>query len=158
MPCVRTVVRRPSQVQQANRTGDSILANRLLTVLRRIVAYAPMQNDAPNCIIVRTPTQVDPVHHRQVSPTSAQVQSESDLRPRCLHALDQPNRVPLHLHHAQEYRRLQVGSRQVQVAVTMRIRRIVLAIARVTQNAHQDADKDSIGRSFDPIMPTWFVR
>ena len=116
-----------------------------------------MRNDARNCIIVRKLTPVRLAHHHQESPTYAQALNESKPRLQYLLAPDRLSRVPLQPHHAQEYQRLQVAGRQAQVVVMMTIRKIVRTIARVTQNAHQAVEEDSIRIVFDVFMQTHSV-
>ena len=145
---VRTVGHRSIEVLRSSRTEDIILAARLLTMIRQIVAFAQMRNDAVNCIIVQSRTRVGLAHHRQGSQTFDQVQGERKLRLQYLHAAGQPNRVPRHPRHAQEYQRLQVASRRAQAAMMMTIRRIVQAVVRETESAHQAVGDDSARWSF----------
>lgn len=151
---VRTVGHLSSEILRNSRTEDIILEARLLTMIRQIVAFDQMRNDAVNCIIVRSLTRVGLVHHRQGSQTFDRVQNERKPRLQYRHAAGQPNRVPRHPRHAQEYQRLQVASRRAQAAMMMTIRRIVQAVVRETESAHQAVEDDSARWSFAVSMRT----
>ena len=126
--CVRTAVRRSSEMPQANRTGNVIPLVLSLTTARKIATHVQMPNGVPSFITVLNLTQVGLAHHLRLNLVLVQVRNVSDRRLQARPESNRSNRAHLHPH-APAHRLLRANNHQGQVlvVVTRRIKRNVLA-------------------------------